>query len=750
MKKILGLLLIVFVLLFLTGCEQTIQDIEYTISFETNCEQVLEDIKVKKGEKIPEPIELFKEGFTFDGWYHNDVEWNFIDNVVTEDMILVAMWEEIVVPSIVCTNDPNSLAIFVGENLQLSFQKNSMDYNQNLIYTVSDGNVLSINEFGVVTGLSEGIAQITATDKNDDSLNCVVEIIIRVNELNSIKITGETTIKVGDTVSYTAIFDPTYYKGEIVWSVSNDTFASIDPETGVLTALRENNVIYIFARSKEFPEIKGQKKITIKPKDEEPITGYPDLQGYTIKIAVPKNRLSDFDPFNNEYDAIDKEAKKQAFREAEALFNCTFEFVPYPDSAVFGSSRWDYIINQAQNNKGDFDFCIVPDSIIPKLVEGEAILSIEEFYVKHSNGLIDSTLVTSGSYQVNLYGVTGLYNGNYKDNISSIIGYNVGLLEQLQKVDPTLKDPAKIFNEGNWTHETFQNYIKQVQDAMSKAFGVEGTAGSEQQKYYAVSGWDAYWWTGLASNDGEPIGDVQTLRMNLNTPHKLEAANVVKYMYENSYADPYQNIDQNVTSWNEGLSLFNTGELWFIGDDSRWAKDLWGENTRYGYVPWPRANDVNFEDITVAMGGTMTCVMPVGRNYAWNGEECPPENIYRAFAEVLVRSKKTIDNELNNNYDSIIEKEALKYCHSEASQKAFIYMQNLINDGKVYFDPLVNAINRIEDLYLNKNAYIGAESLVTIKAAVNKYCVTKSVTTWDEAIATLQPVLTEQLRKAFC
>ena len=61
MKKILVLLFIVFVLLFLTGCEQTVQDIEYTISFETNCGQVLEDIKVKKGEKIPSTIELFKD-----------------------------------------------------------------------------------------------------------------------------------------------------------------------------------------------------------------------------------------------------------------------------------------------------------------------------------------------------------------------------------------------------------------------------------------------------------------------------------------------------------------------------------------------------------------------------------------------------------------------------------------------------------------------------------------------------------------
>ena len=556
--------------------------------------------------------------------------------------------------------------------------------------------------------------------------------------LKSIKVSGKSTVTVGKSETYTAAFDPADFADQsVTWSTSDETALTIDAN-GKATGVKAADGVYVFATSNANSSVKGQKKVNVKADDDGGVVGdYPDLQGYTIKIAQAEHALQEFDPFLDQYTIADKAAKMQAWEEVEEAFNCQIEVVAYPSSAEWGPSRWNYILSQAQMNTADYDFYTVPDSKIPEFVEGGALLSLEDFYVLHGNNMMDPSFITSGSYQGNLYAI-----GNADNNIYSVMYYNIGLLEELQKVDPTLKEPAEIFNEGNWTYKSFEDYCYQVQDAMAKAFGSEGTANASDQAYFAVSGWDSYWWVGLATNDGEPLADTQTMSINIDTPHKKDAADVVKRIYNSGVADPKQSVDQSVASWNDGKSLFNTGDLWFVGTDNRWAKDLWGEDTRYGYVPWPRANDVKFDDIKVAMGGTATWVMPIGRDYSQYGEDCNPENIYWAVAEMLQRTEKYYKEDPSYNEEMALRAVAAKYAHSEASQEAYIYMQNLIKDGKGYFDPLVVSDNSVGSLYTNST------SRLTIKGAVTQY-VKGDINTWAEAIINLLPVLQESLRKAY-
>ena len=556
--------------------------------------------------------------------------------------------------------------------------------------------------------------------------------------LKSIKITGKSIVQVDKTETFTATFDPADFKDQsVTWSTSDEASLTIDSK-GVATGVKAADQVYVFATSNANPAVKGQKKVTVKDKTGPIENDYPDLQGYTIKIAQAEHALQEFDPFLDQYNQADKAAKMQAWEEVEEDFNCQIEVVAYPSSAEWGPSRWNYILSQAQMNTADYDFYTVPDSKIPTFVEGGALLSLEDFYVLHGNQMMDPSFYTSGSYQGNLYAI-----GNGDNNIYSVMYYNIGLLEELQKADPTLKEPAEIFNEGNWTFKAFEDYCYQVQEVMAKAFGAEGTKNDPAQAYYAVSGWDSYWWAGLASNDGEPLADTQTMSINIDTPHKIEAAETVKRIYTSGVADPKQSVDQAVASWNDGKSLFNTGDLWFVGADNRWSKDLWGEDTRYGYVPWPRANDVKFEDIKIAMGGTATWVMPIGRDYTAYGDDCNAENIYWALAEMLQRSEKYYKEDPSYDEEIAIAAVAAKYAHSPESQKAYIYMQNLIKNGQGYFDPLVVVDNSVGSLYTN------SANRLTIKGAVTQYCTTGQVNTWAEAIINLLPVLQESLRKAY-
>ena len=557
-------------------------------------------------------------------------------------------------------------------------------------------------------------------------------------ELQSIKITGKSVVEVGKTETYTATFSPADYKDKSVeWSTSDEAALTIDAN-GVATGVEKADGIYVFAQSKAVSTVRGQKKVSVKASDDGGSgADYPDLQGYKIKIAQAEHALYEFDPFLDAYNQPDKAAKIQAWEEVEEDFNCEIEVAAYPSSAEWGPSRWNWILGQAQLNTADYDFYTIPDSKIPMFVEGGAIMSVEDFYVLHGNKMLDASFEMSGSYQGSLYAV-----GNGVNNIYAVLYYNVALYEELNKADPTLKEPAAIFNEGNWTHQAFMDYLVQAQAAMAKAFGAEGTIGDPARKYYAAAGWDSYYWVGLATNDGEPLADTATMSINIATKHKQEAADVVKFMYENGYASPRQEVDQGVTDWNDGYALFNTGDLWFVNTDNRWSKTLWGEDTRYGYVPWPRATDMAFEDIKVAMGGSSTWVMPIGRDYTAFGDECTPENIYWALAEMLQRTTKYYKEDPSYNEEMALQAQAAKYAHSEASQEAYIYIQNLIKEGKGYFDPLCVNDNSVGSLYERSSTRL------TIKGAVNAY-INKSVGDWQEAIVNLLPVLQESLRKAY-
>ena len=61
-----------------------------------------------------------------------------------------------------------------------------------------------------------------------------------------------------------------------------------------------------------------------------------------------------------------------------------------------------------------------------------------------------------------------------------IIAYNLLIFKELQAIDSTLEEPAKIFNDGNWTLDVFVEYCEKVQTLMAKAYGIKGEANSKK------------------------------------------------------------------------------------------------------------------------------------------------------------------------------------------------------------------------------------------------------------------------------
>ena len=89
-KIIIGILafidIVAIVLTFLLP-----NDKSYTISFNTNGGSIVSTQKVKKGEKVIQPVNPIKEGYTFKEWQLNGLTYSFND-VVKDNMTLDAIW----------------------------------------------------------------------------------------------------------------------------------------------------------------------------------------------------------------------------------------------------------------------------------------------------------------------------------------------------------------------------------------------------------------------------------------------------------------------------------------------------------------------------------------------------------------------------------------------------------------------------------------------------------------------------------
>lgn len=74
------------------GADTTAQVIYYTVEFDSNGGSEMPPVKVVKGGNVPCPSSPVRDGYIFDGWAHNSVDWSFENDNVDGNMTLTAKW----------------------------------------------------------------------------------------------------------------------------------------------------------------------------------------------------------------------------------------------------------------------------------------------------------------------------------------------------------------------------------------------------------------------------------------------------------------------------------------------------------------------------------------------------------------------------------------------------------------------------------------------------------------------------------
>ena len=543
-------------------------------------------------------------------------------------------------------------------------------------------------------------------------------------------------VQVGHTLQCTYKVSPTNASVDSVkWSVNNALGTISD--TGLFTAGSEAGLIKISVEvTNSKGTVTGSKSIQITL-DEVP--EYPDLNEYTIKIAQATAALGETNPFlpvetrskYGYYAGADREARQQAWTSVEEDFNCHITVVEYPSDAPWGPSRWAYIINQARIDSPEYDFYTIPDAQVPGLSSANAITDLTDWYNKYGNDFMSTISKTAGTYQGKLYTI------NWNElNVYNILGYNVGLWEKVHEYDPTIKEPAQMFLDQEWNYTNFIAYCKKCQDALNSLYTAD--AG-----YHVLSGWPTYYFVGMVDRNGEGVADVAKKQVHILNEDATNAANALKEIFEYGAFDSKFSVDQGVVSWTNGLSMFNTGDLWFIGAvQGRWDSDMWGagDATRYGYVPFPAPDGMEGTDRVFTGITSEACwVMASGREnyYKGYGDECTAENIYYAIVTYWQRARQIYRTSDGYDPELAFTNAASAKFGSQASIDAFVLTSSKL-ETDAFYDPMTSNSNTV--CYTS-----GSDFDISLR----KYVLGTGAATWAEAVGALEDTLNESITKAF-
>jgi len=103
---------------------------------------------------------------------------------------------------------PETASVWTGKSIRLTARISPKNATDKTLRWSSDSVCAKVNAEGVVTGVSNGAAVITATSANGLSASCAVTVKTLVESIQLAAEDGQTTLYPGETVKLNAIFSP--------------------------------------------------------------------------------------------------------------------------------------------------------------------------------------------------------------------------------------------------------------------------------------------------------------------------------------------------------------------------------------------------------------------------------------------------------------------------------------------------------------------------------------------------------------
>ena len=558
----------------------------------------------------------------------------------------------------------------VGKVIALSVTYTPEDATKGVTWTSSNEAVAKVNK-GSVVGVSEGKVTITATSTVDANVKATFEVTVVKNDEEgptqekptavTVTVTADE-VEVGYKLTARATVEPQGAAQGVIWESTKPEVATID-ENGKILGVSEGTT-YIIAYSKVDNTIKSSRvKIKVTPSTAPDVL--PNLQGYTIILMQADSALADFDPFLDAYSGSDKMFKQQAWREIEKDYNCHISVDPYPDEAPWGTSRIDWINAQAQLGDARADFLTISSAWLADFASVGSAHDARLVYARYGKNQMDVVQKQASTNRGGLYGLSTGTN-EAQNYVDLGLYYNVAWVEKLK-----VESPAKIFNEGNWTYSEFEKWCNNVQALLG-----EGEC--------ALGGRMYYHWVGLNNAAGIKIADPAAIKVTLKHPREVAAAELLSRLYASGALGSGTKFDtwmETTGAFFDKLCVMTSGAWWFMKASNRWTEDMWGEDTRFGYVPFPRPDDMTKEQQQIAQYGTTILMFAEGRD-KYHPAGVSYDDIYMAMLDMYLRTNRYYSDDPSYDPDTLKRNAISSKVDDPESVEAAMWW----NNSNVFYD----------------------------------------------------------------
>ncbi|MBQ9641922.1 MAG: Ig-like domain-containing protein [Bacteroidaceae bacterium] len=136
----------------------------------------------------------------------------------------------------------NNISIVEKETATLTYTLSPSNAASTVTWQSSNSNIATVTNDGVVTGVKEGTAQITATTANGKSASCTVNVVKSVISPTRIELSvRELSVKPNGTARLSYTLYPSGSSSNVTWRSSNTGIATVSTG-GVVTGVKEGTV----------------------------------------------------------------------------------------------------------------------------------------------------------------------------------------------------------------------------------------------------------------------------------------------------------------------------------------------------------------------------------------------------------------------------------------------------------------------------------------------------------------------------
>ena len=332
-----------------------------------------------------------------------------------------------------------------------------------------------------------------------------------------------------------------------------------------------------------------------------------NFDGKGMQYVIKVSNTSEIDPFDENYIGNDKILKQAHQKEVEDAYNIQIVYSPWGKEASWGIDRVNYIKSGFQD-KSLFNNNVYAISIdaewIPTLVKGQCLAELYNYSTEEG---IFAQLDYEQDDAINELTAVRNFVYGFDPKIvrpDSFLYYNIDKVKELG-----LEDPAEMWFKGKWKWSNFDKWVKDAQTKLGECEFVIDAGYSE----FII---------GAAPAQGNRIVNSYRGVVMFAKSSVTHVIDKMKVYYAGGYWNKAHGTDDVTNEFLEGKTIFSSGKLWFLKDETRFTPNI---NFSIGVVPYP------LDDYTT--------VIPYTEPYTYEDSE---------LNEILVDEPlKTRTNEIN-------------------------------------------------------------------------------------------------------